>query len=170
MFPRNCFFIRFFNCVLSVFGVCLACLVVTSFISFAPAPSKNCLRRLSIIPLLLLSPKSLSDFSGTPGCTVFARRIRRFHLNCSARCSHLSEKQTDKILRVPRENVPAELFFCSPEKKPTVRRNQTCEPFLYHLLKFICCLLPRVRFRSSRLFCAFRQAAFQPPPYAPYRL
>ncbi len=41
-------------------------LVVTSSVSLAPALSKIFLRRLSITPLLLLSPKSLSDFSGTP--------------------------------------------------------------------------------------------------------
>ena len=50
------------------------------------------LRGLSIIPLLLLSPKSLADFPGTPECTVCVQKSAVFILTAVARTGHLSEK------------------------------------------------------------------------------
>ena len=51
---------------------------------------KTSLRVLSIIPLLLLSPKSLSDFSGTPGYTIFVRKSAVFILTAFARAGHFN--------------------------------------------------------------------------------
>ena len=61
--------------------------VVTSSVSLAPAPSKICLRRLSITPLLLLSPKSLSDFSGTPYTLLPVSSSHRLAASSTGRAS-----------------------------------------------------------------------------------
>ena len=63
---------------------------------FRACDFKTCLRGLSIISLLLLSPKSLADFLWALGCTVFTRKYAVFILTAVARARHLSEKQVGR--------------------------------------------------------------------------